>query len=116
MRNTMRSHIARFGDDGFFTYHAGLTVDEAAQIDPEKIKRSALHKFKDDDEVVIRGSDIVCRIKKVLGIDVVLKWPSADWRTFDGVDVKHKGRWNLGDVNILKSHIELREWVIIPCS
>ena len=111
MRSNLKNHMNLFGQDGHFTFHAGLSIEQAEEIGTERVKRSMLHKFKAGDEVVIRGCDIVCRIKKVLGIDVVLEWPVVGWRSFDAVNVVNKGRWNLGDVNITKAHIELVEWV-----
>ena len=110
MQSTLKNHMKQFGQDGHFTYHAGLSIEQARVIGTERVKRSMLHKFKAGDEVVIRGCDIVCRVKKVLGIDVVLERPTMDWRAFDAAKAINKGRWNLGDVNITKAHIELVEW------
>ena len=111
MQSSLKNHMKQFGQDGHFTFHAGLSIEQAEEIGAERVKRSMLHDFKAGNEVVIRGCDVVCRIKKVLGIDVVLEWPTMDWRSFDAVQAINKGRWNLGDVSILKAHIELVEWV-----
>lgn len=109
-QSTLKNHMKQFGQDGYFTFHSGLGIEQAAAIGAERLKRSMLHKFKAGDTVVIRGSDVRCRIKLVLGIDVVLEWPTMEWRSFDAVQAVNKGRWNLGDVNITKAHIELVEW------
>lgn len=106
MRSTLKNHMKQFGDDGYFTYHAGLTIEQAAAIGAETIKLAALRTLKAGDKVVIRGSDIECRIRTVLGACLVLKWPLPDWRSHDALQVVNKGHWSYGDVLISRAHVE----------
>lgn len=110
MRSTLKNHMKRFGPDGLFTFNAGLTIEQTEEIGVNPVKRSVLHKFKAGDLVVIRGSHVRCLVKKVLGITLILEWPYPNWQSFYALNVPNRGRWNLGDVEIYKGHVDMADW------
>lgn len=111
MRNTLQNHIRQYGADGRFTFHAGLTVEQAAEIGTEAVKRSTLHEFSEGDTVVIRGTDIACPVEQVLGVFLILKWTPVTAKSFRDLPVQKKGRYVYGRVKIYKGHVELAEGV-----
>jgi hypothetical protein len=72
-RNTLQNHIRQFGADGRFTFHAGLSLQHAAEIGPERVKRSTLHEFLEGDRVVIRGTTEPVEVEKVCGVFLILR-------------------------------------------
>lgn len=111
-RGELPKHIRQFGADGRFTFHAGLTVEEAAvQGMVKAVKRSTLHEFKEGDTVFIRGTDIACQVEQVRGMFIVMKWPPVTAKSFRELPVRKKGKYVYGRVEIYKAHVELTEWL-----
>ena len=118
MRSTLKNHLNQFGPDGLHTFNAGLSIEQAAAIGADEIKRSTLETYKPGDVVMIRGSDIRCRVKKPMGVTLLLEWPLPDWQSHDRLQVVSKGRYSYGTVEIGKAHVILvataRPLVVTP--
>lgn len=105
-RGGLQKHIRQFGADGRFTFHAGLSLDKAAEIGPEKVKRSTLHDFKEGDTVVIRGTSAPVEIEKVCGMFLILRsYGNGSCDAFRRVNPQH-GRYSYGHIHIYKGHVE----------
>lgn len=109
-RGGLQKHIRHFGADGRFTFHAGLTVGEAAAPGMvEAVKRSTLHEFKEGDWVKIRGTTVAVPVVQTNGMFLFLR--SYGWggfREFYAVNPPH-GTYSYGRIGIYKGHVELAE-------
>lgn len=106
-RGGLQKHIRQFGADGRFTFHAGLTVEEAAAPGTvEAVKRSTLHEFAAGDQVVIRGTTEAVEIEKVCGVFLILRsYGDGGCNAFRRVNPPH-GRYSYGRIHIYKGHVE----------
>ena len=106
-RGGLQKHIRQFGADGRFTFHAGLTVEEAAAPGiVEAVKRSTLHDFATGDLVVIRGTTEAVEVEKVCGMFLILRsYGDGSCNAFRRVDPPH-GRYSYGRIHIYKGHVE----------
>lgn len=107
MRNTLNNHIRQYGADGRFTYHAGMTAEEAAAPGlVDAIKQSTLHDFKEGDMVVIRGTTEQVEIEKVCGMFLILRsYGDGGCAAFHAANPPH-GRYSFGRIHIYKGHVE----------
>lgn len=105
-RNTLQNHIRQFGADGRFTFHAGLTLEQAAEIGADVVKRSTLRDFKEGETVVIRGTDEAVEVEKVCGVFLILRsYGNGSCDAFRRVNPPH-GRYSYGRIHIYKGHVE----------
>lgn len=107
MRNTLQNHIRQYGANGRFTFHAGLTVEQAAEPGlVEAIARSTLQEVKEGDAVVIRGTTEPVEIEKVCGMFLILRsYGDGSCKEFHRVNPEH-GRYSYGHIHIYKGHVE----------
>ena len=108
MRNTLQNHIRQYGADGRFTFHAGLTVEQAAKPGlVGAVARSTLQEFKEGDAVVIRGTTKAVEIEKVCGVFLILRsYGDGNCAEFHRENPQH-GRYSYGRIHIYKGHVEL---------
>lgn len=106
-RNTLQNHIRALGSVGRFTYHAGLTVEEAEEPGlAEAVQWSSLHNFQRGDIVVIRGTGEPLEVEQQCGMFLILKsYGKGTCAEFHRVEPPH-GRYSYGRIHIFKGHVE----------
>lgn len=102
-RETMANHIKMFGQYGNSTWHSGLSMQQAAEIGPEVIDKSAKTAFKKGDKVRIHGTSETLTVLDIHGICLTLtSFGDGSHQDYQAANCRH-GSYRYGKVKIIRS-------------
>lgn len=107
MKSTLRHHLKAFGQIGHHTFHAGLSVEEAAAIGPDEVAGSMRLAIKEGDVVRIRGTEDPLVVDRVNGVFVrLVSFGDRSYQAFKDAGSKW-GTYSYGRIGIYKAHLAL---------